>query len=270
MPAASCRVATVVEPVGERLRKAREAQELSLGTIAQATKISVTALTALERGDVTRLPGGIFGRSFVRAYALEVGLDPDAIVRDFIAEVAEAERDSARRLIQAPITPDDREFAARQRRALVLLRRTVIVLAVLALLGLIWGVWAWRSGGDDSGVPSGLDVAPLEAPPPTSPAVQLPEAPVPPAQAAALLRVTVRVSADCWIRATADGLVVHERQLSAGQAERFTAQRELVLDVGNAGAVTWTINDRDAKPLGAAGQRQVVRLTLDNYESYLR
>jgi hypothetical protein len=34
--------------------------------------------------------------------------------------------------------------------------------------------------------------------------------------------------------------------------------------------VTWTINDRDAKPLGAAGQRQVVRLTLDNYESYLR
>ena len=33
-----------------------------------------------------RLPGGIFSRAFVRSYAIEVGLDPEATIQDFIAQ----------------------------------------------------------------------------------------------------------------------------------------------------------------------------------------
>src|SRR5712671_778024 len=71
---------------GARLREARERRGISLRQIANATKISVGVLEALERNDISRLPGGIFGRAFVRSYAIEVGLDPEATIKDFIAQ----------------------------------------------------------------------------------------------------------------------------------------------------------------------------------------
>src|SRR4051812_27108782 len=69
---------------GGQLKDAREQRGISLRQIATATKISMAALEALERNDFSRLPGGIFSRSFVRAYALEVGLDPEQMIAEFI------------------------------------------------------------------------------------------------------------------------------------------------------------------------------------------
>src|SRR6478672_10839682 len=68
------------------LRQARERRGVSLRQIATATKISMAALEGLERNDITRLPGGIFSRAFVRSYAVEVGLDPDKTIQEFIAQ----------------------------------------------------------------------------------------------------------------------------------------------------------------------------------------
>jgi cytoskeletal protein RodZ len=69
---------------GARLRQAREQHGVSLRDIAERTKFSMAALQALERNDPSRLPGGIFARAFVRSYAAEVGLDPEAAVREFV------------------------------------------------------------------------------------------------------------------------------------------------------------------------------------------
>src|SRR6266581_9628379 len=71
---------------GGRLREARERRGISLRQIANATKISVSVLDALEHNDVSRLPGGIFGRAFVRSYAVEVGLDPERTIQEFITQ----------------------------------------------------------------------------------------------------------------------------------------------------------------------------------------
>src|SRR5881227_3119934 len=70
---------------GRKLREARERRGISLRQIAAATKISMSVLEALERNDISRLPGGIFSRAFVRSYAIEVGLDPEATIQQFIA-----------------------------------------------------------------------------------------------------------------------------------------------------------------------------------------
>jgi len=69
---------------GARLRSERERQQIALGTIADRTKIKLSLLEALERDDVSQWPRGIFRRSHVRAYALAIGLDPDAVVREFL------------------------------------------------------------------------------------------------------------------------------------------------------------------------------------------
>lgn len=69
---------------GARLRRLREERGVSLRSMADTTKISVPTLEALERNDIRRLPGGIFSRAVVRAYASEVGADPEATVQEFI------------------------------------------------------------------------------------------------------------------------------------------------------------------------------------------
>src|ERR1700752_1373188 len=71
---------------GSRMRHAREQRGVSLRQIAEATKISVSVLEALERNDISRLPGGIFSRAFVRSYAVEIGADPEQTVRDFLSQ----------------------------------------------------------------------------------------------------------------------------------------------------------------------------------------
>jgi transcriptional regulator with XRE-family HTH domain len=72
------------ENFGARLRQRREEQQIALGTIAEQTKIKQSLLEALERGDVSQWPSGIFRRAFIRAYAHAIGLEPDVVVREFL------------------------------------------------------------------------------------------------------------------------------------------------------------------------------------------
>jgi hypothetical protein len=73
------------ESFGARMRRQRECLGIPLTTIAEQTKIKLVLLEALERDDVTRWPSGIFRRSFIRSYARAIRLDPDALVREFLA-----------------------------------------------------------------------------------------------------------------------------------------------------------------------------------------
>jgi cytoskeleton protein RodZ len=72
------------ESIGRRLRRERERRQIALASIAANSKISVSLFADLERDDVSRWPSGIFRRSFIRAYAQAVGLDPDATAREFL------------------------------------------------------------------------------------------------------------------------------------------------------------------------------------------
>src|SRR5262245_58767212 len=72
--------------VGAKLREAREQRGIPLRQIANATKITVASLDALERNDLSKLPGGIFTRAFVRSYSAAVGLDPEDMIREFVAQ----------------------------------------------------------------------------------------------------------------------------------------------------------------------------------------
>jgi hypothetical protein len=69
--------------LGAYLRAERERRELALKTISESTKVSLALLEGLESDDISRWPGGIFRRAFVRSYAEAVGLDPDEVFQRF-------------------------------------------------------------------------------------------------------------------------------------------------------------------------------------------
>ena len=68
---------------GARLREAREARGLTVDALARITRVPPRLLSAIERNELTVIPPRPYGRGFVRAYAAEVGLDPDEIVREY-------------------------------------------------------------------------------------------------------------------------------------------------------------------------------------------
>jgi GAF domain-containing protein len=67
------------------LRRQRERKQVTLSAIAERTKIHQPLLEELERDEVSRWPAGIFRRAFIRAYAEAIGLQPDDVVREFLA-----------------------------------------------------------------------------------------------------------------------------------------------------------------------------------------
>jgi cytoskeletal protein RodZ len=272
--------------LGPRLKRAREARGVSLRDIATRTKISVSALEALERGDVSKLPGGIFGRAFVRAYAAEVGLDADDVVKDFVVHLDEAERVAAERgAIRAEITEDDRAFLERQQRAVSVMRIAVGCLVVAAVAVLVWQVRSVWGGIPEPAATPETPVARELLPPPTGAPqpVALPE-PAPsqnrPSDAAETTAVTPQVSKaivveaeiseEAWVFVQADGARVMSELLHVGDRRRVEAERVLFLDIGNVGGFRWTINGKPARSLGRSGVHLRVTLTPENLNDYLQ
>jgi cytoskeleton protein RodZ len=76
---------------GDRLRKEREQRSISLDDIALSTKIGTRLLRALEEEKFEQLPGGIFNKGFVRAYARHVGLDEEQVIADYMVALGESQ-----------------------------------------------------------------------------------------------------------------------------------------------------------------------------------
>lgn len=118
--------------IGVRLRRAREERGLTLGDIANATKISIGALKALEENDVSRLPGGLFGRAYLKAFANEVGLNADELAREF-RQTFEPEKPTT--TPPGPPIPDRRSmliWAASVAMTVILLLCGALVISALA------------------------------------------------------------------------------------------------------------------------------------------
>src|SRR3982751_1190430 len=117
---------------GGKLRLERERRGIPLRQIAASTKISVAALEALERNDVSKLPGGIFSRAFVRSYAVEVGLDPDETVREFLDRFQEAAPPAETEPHHVP--EQESQFESQQRMASALLNLVAISVPLIATI----------------------------------------------------------------------------------------------------------------------------------------
>src|SRR5712675_1943283 len=98
---------SAVPSFGEKLRKEREQRKITLDDISSSTKISTRMLRALEEEHFDQLPGGVFNKGFVRAYARQVGLDEEEAVTDYLAALRESQ------IRQQSILPDFRAAAGK-------------------------------------------------------------------------------------------------------------------------------------------------------------
>jgi len=88
---------------GDKFRKARENKELTLDNVSNVTKISARMLRAIEEEHFDELPGGVFNKGFIRAYAKHLGLDAEEAVTDYLVSLRQAQIDAQE--IWEPQTP---------------------------------------------------------------------------------------------------------------------------------------------------------------------
>jgi cytoskeleton protein RodZ len=127
---------------GDKLRAARERRGLSLRQIANATKISMITLEALERNDIARLPGGIFSRGVVRSYAIEVGLDPESTIEEFMGQFP---HDSVTAGHPTTTQVEDHEAVESDRRMATTFLRLILISVPVAALVIYLAVHGRRS-----------------------------------------------------------------------------------------------------------------------------
>ena len=79
---------------GDKFRQARETKELTLDQVSNVTKISSRMLKAIEEEHFDQLPGGVFNKGFIRAYAKHLGLNDEEAVNDYLTCLREAQVDA--------------------------------------------------------------------------------------------------------------------------------------------------------------------------------
>jgi cytoskeleton protein RodZ len=247
---------------GDRLRREREMRGITLDEISESTKISRRHLEELESENFDHLPGGVFNKGFVRAYARFLGIDEEQAVSDYSAASGEQPE------------PEDKfplEIHAEPNRDLNPRRSYVpLAFAGAALAGILVGYALWTRAKSHSAEavtppPPPVTATPQAAPPDTAadaakpavaqspvatPAPAYPEKRTPAAQAEKLFVVTVKAKEDSWVSVVADGKSVMERVLTADRLKVIRADQEIVLRTENAGGIDVTFNGRRLGPLG--------------------
>ena len=210
--------------LGTRLRMARHRCGRSLRDIAAVTKIPTASLEAIERNDFERLPGGIFRRAYIRAFAAEVGVDPEPLPEPVLS-------DAESRLV----------VASSWRRHLPTSIAVLLLLAALALLRTVES----RAPRPDLGPVVSLDGVPE---PPSAPLAD------PPVTASLpVASLGLHFVGSSWVSASADGERVVHRLVAAGERLAIEARSLIAVEIGDAGAVEASINAAPARVLGLPG-----------------
>jgi cytoskeleton protein RodZ len=259
--------------VGARLREAREKRGVTLRQIANTTRISVMSLEALERSDLSHLPGGIFTRSFVRAYAQEVGLDPDRTIQDFIAELPPESTASTAR----SAAMEDGEQLDSDRKTVAVAMKLILLSLPIAGFVIYYGMHRLPRAMFDGSAPAASST-------PTGGAPSMPgssaratgrsDAAAPISTSGALpqptgLAMEIAPKEDCWVSVTVDGEQVFTGLMHGGDRRQVAARDEISLSVGDAGVFAYTLNGKVGRPLGAPGEVVSKRITVADSMDYV-
>ncbi len=272
---------------GENLRREREKRKITLDQISQSTKIGIRMLQALEEDKFSQLPGGIFNKGFVRAYARSVGLDEEQTIADYL----EASGDSPPVMPEIPpAQPAPRIIEAEEetsRRPLPWgMFATLLLLAALALS--LWSRHQKRESPVTAPQPTPNQPAaehvgaPAPAPTVTTPASNLaaraaasqtstpsnsatPSNPsagtarttaAPPPESGFVMNIQARE--DSWTVITSDGKTVYSGLLAAGDQRAIRGQKEIVVKAGNSGGVDLYFNGKKIPAVGQYGEIRTV------------
>jgi cytoskeletal protein RodZ len=277
--------------LGAELKQAREQRGVTLEELSQSTKIGTRLLRALEQDHYDQLPGGIFTKGFIRAYARAVGVDDEKAIADYLAATEPSQ----------PESQNDNNAAAALNRIVEVgdapardipwgWFALVLLVVAVALTG--WGFYSRHKANRSPRSPVAMPSVPqavqsLPQPPanqvtptastkdhPPSPAAaKKPEAagsaaaPGSDAAAGPYFSVRVNVREDSWLSISSDGKTVLQGTFAAPAVKSVRAHNQIVVKAGNVGGLDFEFNGKPLPPQGTAGELKSLVFGADGLEA---
>jgi cytoskeleton protein RodZ len=263
--------------VGAYLSQERKRQNISLVDIAKVTRISLQYLEALEKDEFQTLPASIFVRGFLRTYAAQIGLDPNAVLNLYEAQV-----DS----FNEPEKPEKKEAVAPPKKLEPLVKYILTLFIIVLGVGIaflffkensvppssspspeISAARTPRAKAPRSAARSSHDKGSLKEPERAKPEKKLGGLPAAgPVVAEGAKKeekpyvLKVRAIEKTWLRIQSDDQPESEALLQPKETATWTARRQFKILLGNAGGVEISLDGNPRGPLGKSGE--VVHLLL--------
>ena len=279
--------------LGQRLREEREKQGLSIDDLAAQTRINPQHFLAIEKDDVSGLPGGFFYRSFVRQYARLLELPAEAyeaeVNRSLESEASiSATQGSALpdRQIKVPPIPTGRaDVIVETRRWIVRLAALAMVIVVCSGVYTFWQRYQYQreeAAKSAPQKPAAVVTPPKQPAAPAAPAPEPPKAegtpvvtepvttapvttaPVTTAPAGAV-KLIVKATEPSWIGVWQGERLLFGDVIQAGESRGFGAPDRLRVRFGNAGGVVVQWNGQTIPAPGPRGQVRTVDFRADGY-----
>ena len=239
--------------IGQTLASAREKAGLTVEQVAAATRIRRTLVMDIERDDFASSGGDFYARGHIRTIAQKVGVDPAPLLAEFDAARPEAAPPRATDVFES-------ETAARpERRGPNWSAAMAVAVAVVLVYGVVQVVTRDSptptegiSGSASDATTTSAPATPSPSPTPTGDGSAVAQAP--------RTKVTVVVKArdTSWVQATTASGEELFQGLLEDETRTFTDRQRIKLVIGNAGAVTLTVN---GTPIGSPGRPgQVARV----------
>ena len=247
--------------IGQELKKEREARGFSLKGISDSTRITLRYLEAIETDRLDIFPGEFFIKGVLRGYAKAVGLDEVQLIERYrragflAAEGMESARGSG----------SESRITNRQKLSLAGLAAVVLVIVTFAAYFL-------TRPGKRATPPEMREAIPqVQQQAAVTPSITEPvPAPIPKEEEKGL-NLELSFHARTWIQVFADGKLALDGIKLRGEKARITAQNELIIHLGNAGGLDYSINGRPGKAFGRSGAVvKNIRITPDNTAEFVR
>ncbi|MFZ1916632.1 MAG: RodZ domain-containing protein [Terriglobales bacterium] len=288
---------------GEKLKLEREKRKVTLEQISSTTKIGTRMLQALEDEKFSQLPGGIFNKGFVRAYARTLGLDEDQTVADYMeasgdgppVQVEPVSRDNSRsHVVREP------ESGRLEIRAEVASRQLpwgilAVVLLIIALGLSLWNYHrreqerlanepkpavqhaATQTTDQNASSKAASGSTPQPAPASelvnssASPAASPLAAPAGASQSEASTAtpapgefvVVIQARDESWLSVFVDGKPAGSETVEAGNVRSYHARERVTVKAGNAGALDFRLNGKALLVGGDPGEVRTVTIGPD-------
>ena len=236
--------------IGRSLKEKREALEISLEEVSSRTHNKLEFLQALEEETFHSLSDPVYLTGFLRRYAHFLGLDADALVQEFQAQVSEA--------VSARIEPFKRESPSARKKWSGPSVLIVALLLIPTAYFLSLNVISHRASKGNSVTPrakvsGGPLLSPGERREPQKSSPEANKEAVPPSKGEGhTLLISARERT--WLMIQADEGRPREILFLEGQSLSLSARKRFLLTIGNAGGVRIFLDGEKVPLAGSSGQ----------------
>ncbi|USK40723.1 DUF4115 domain-containing protein [Cytobacillus firmus] len=140
--------------LGNRLKEARLAKDMSLDDLQKVTKIQKRYLVGIEEGDYSMMPGKFYVRAFIKQYAEAVGIEPEEIFEQYKDDIpAQVNDDIPEKLSRVQSRKD---LSGRTSKVFDILPKVLIGVFIVGLIAVLYNFLGAKDQADNEEKPSDL------------------------------------------------------------------------------------------------------------------